>query len=139
MTLPGSRRAISIAEKIPSQMADADVLCLKIRNLLQSSGHSPACFAVELLARECLANAINHGNKKHSDKSVSLRLSVGPVWIRLEVVDEGLGFPWRKASRDNTSLTACSGRGLGLYALYAGRVRFNNAGNKITLWVSSKN
>jgi serine/threonine-protein kinase RsbW len=93
---------------------------------------------VELLARECLANARNHGNRRDADKSIVLSFSVGRQWIRLRVGDEGPGFNWRKAREMKSDITVASGRGLLLYALYAERVQFNRSGNRITLWISMK-
>ena len=79
-------------------MADVDSLCLKIRHMLQANGLRPACFPVELLARECLNNAVIHGNRNDADKSIVLRLSVGREWIRLQVSDEGPGFRLAKGA-----------------------------------------
>jgi serine/threonine-protein kinase RsbW len=129
----------SLCQTIPSQLDEVELLCLKIRDLLQTNGLAEACFGVELLARECLNNAVIHGNRRDADKSVGLCLWLGRAWIRLEVSDEGQGFAWRKAGRKRPAATAASGRGLQLYELYAGRVRFNRRGNRITLWISKRN
>jgi serine/threonine-protein kinase RsbW len=120
-------------------MAEANSLCLNLRALLQDSGLRRPCFAVELLARECLNNAVLHGNRCNTGKSIVLRLWVGREWIRLQVSDEGPGFPWRKARKNQADTSASSGRGLQLCALYARRVRFNRRGNQITLWINKKN
>lgn len=130
-----SQAQISFCETISSRMPEVDSLCLKIRDLLYDNDLGEVCFAVELLARECLSNAVIHGNKGVADKSVGLSLSVGAVWIRLDVSDEGEGFDWRKARRNRSDTTASSGRGIELCALYAARVRFNRRGNQITLWI----
>jgi serine/threonine-protein kinase RsbW len=112
-----------------------DSLCLKIRDLLYTNDLGEVCFGVELLARECLNNAVIHGNGNHVDKSIGLCLSVGREWIKLQVTDAGAGFNWRKARQKTPDSIESSGRGLGLYALYAARVRFNRRGNQITLWI----
>lgn len=108
---------------------------MKIRGLLQGAGLSERCFAVELLARESLVNAVVHGNRNAADKSVSLSLCVGSKWIRLQVSDEGEGFAWRKAGQKGLDAAVSSGRGLRLCALYADRVRFNRRGNQIELLI----
>jgi anti-anti-sigma factor len=130
---------ISFCQMISSSMTEAESLCLKIRHLLQTNHLGAACFTVELLVRECLANAIKHGNRSDSNKQVVLRLSVGREWIRLQVSDEGPGFAWRKALQGKPDPTISSGRGLQLYTLYSQRVRFNRCGNQITLWIRKKN
>lgn len=139
MKAPRKSAPISLSEKIPSRMAEAELLCLKIRGMLQANGLSPLAFAVELLARECLSNAMIHGNGNHDDKSIVLRLDLGREWIRLEVQDEGPGFPWRRGRQKKLNTSETSGRGLHLYQLYAQRVRFNRPGNQITLWISRRN
>jgi anti-sigma regulatory factor (Ser/Thr protein kinase) len=129
---------LSFCQKIPSSSTATESLCLRIRETLNANGLSRLCFPVELLARECLANARNHGNRRDADKSIVLSFSVGRQWIRLRVGDEGPGFNWRKAREMKSDITVASGRGLLLYALYAERVQFNRSGNRITLWISMK-
>ena len=133
------RTHVSLLEKIPSRMAEAELLCLKIRNTLQANDLSQHSFAVELLARECLSNAVIHGNENDDDKSIVLRLDLGREWIRLQVRDEGPGFRWRQGRKKQLNTSVPSGRGLHLYGLYAQRVRFNRLGNQVTLWISRKN
>jgi hypothetical protein len=67
---------ISFCQTISSRMPEVDSLCLKIRDLLYNHDLGEVCFGVELLARECLSNAVIHGNKSVADKSVGLSLSV---------------------------------------------------------------
>jgi serine/threonine-protein kinase RsbW len=139
MKTPRGRTHISLSEKIPSRMAEAELLCLKIRDMLQANHLSGHTFAVELLARECLSNAMVHGNENDDDKSIVLRLDLGREWIRLEVRDEGPGFRWRQVRQNNPNCSQPSGRGLHLYELYAQRVQFNRLGNQVTLWISRMN
>jgi anti-sigma regulatory factor (Ser/Thr protein kinase) len=119
-------------------MEAAESLCLKIRDMLHASSLSELCFPVELLSRECLNNAVIHGNENAADKSVVLRLLIGRDWIHLQVSDEGPGFDWREARKKRLDTSKCSGRGLQLCMLYAERVRFNRSGSQITLWISKK-
>jgi serine/threonine-protein kinase RsbW len=138
MKSPREQIPTSFRETIPSRLEEAELLCLRIRKMLEKNGLSPLCFTVELLARECLANAVNHGNRNDPDKSIVFRFSIGREWIRMQVSDEGPGFAWRKAYQKRLIATKPSGRGLRLYALYAERVQFNRCGNQITLWISKK-
>ncbi|MGA3132510.1 MAG: ATP-binding protein [Terracidiphilus sp.] len=133
------RTHIALLEKIPSRMAEAELLCLKIRDRLQANDLSRHSFAVELLARECLSNAIIHGNENDDDKFIVLRLDLGREWIRLQVRDEGPGFRRRRIRENKLNSSVPSGRGLYLYELYAQRVQFNRLGNQVTLWISRMN
>lgn len=128
-----------LAEKIPSRMTAAEALCLKVRDSLQANGLSRHCFAVELLAREALSNALIHGNANNGDKSVVLSLDLERAWIRLRVRDEGPGFRWRKTPGKELDSATPSGRGLRLYGLYAQRIQFNRLGNQVTFWISRIN
>ncbi len=132
---PDSRRALPSLCCTVSRLTEADRLCRSIRSWLHEEGLAARSFAVELLARESLNNAVIHVNRSLADKTIRLELHVGRKWIRLLVADEGPGFDWRKARRRNCGLEAESGRGLRVCALYAEQVRFNRCGNQITLWL----
>ena len=95
MKSPPERLAAALEQRIPSRLDAAESLCLKIRGLLEATDPGEVGFAVELLARECLTNAVVHGNRNHADKSIRLRLWLGRKWICLEVSDEGPGFTGR--------------------------------------------
>jgi len=124
-----------LRESIPSCLKDAESLCLKVRRFVKEAGLPELCFPVELLARECLTNGVIHGNGNCADKSISLSLSIGRKWIRLEVSDEGAGFRRPRHGQQSLDTTRSSGRGLQLCSLYAERVQFNRRGNRITLWI----
>lgn len=113
-------------------------MCVAIRRFMLCSGAADLCFAVELLACECLNNAVVHASNSNADKPVDVTLSITKSWIRLEVQDQGSGFAWRKAYQKEPDMTGCSGRGLQICALYADRVRFNRCGNRIVLWVKKR-
>jgi anti-anti-sigma factor len=135
MTLSLEQGGISFLQTIPSRIADAELLCLRIRDTLKTNKLSRLCFPVELLARESLANALRHGNKNDASKSITTELRVGREWVRLLICDEGPGFAWRKAVHSRMDSDASTGRGVHLYALYADRFRFNRCGNQVTLWI----
>jgi len=138
MTLLRTAPTKVFRREIHSELAEADLLCAEIRELLAPADLNEACFAVELLAHESLSNAVIHGNQKSADKRVLLELRFGRNWIRLRVTDEGRGFEWRKEGLSICDAAATSGRGIALYALYAGRVQFSARGNRVTLWISRK-
>ena len=128
--------AACVRQTIPSRMEEAEGLCLKIRDMLQAMGLSQVSFSVELLARESLANAVNHGNANDQAKSVALQLQVGRTWICLQVTDEGVGFAWKRAMQKRPEIGIPSGRGLRIYERYASRLRINRCGNRITFWIN---
>jgi anti-sigma regulatory factor (Ser/Thr protein kinase) len=54
-------------------------------------------------------------------------------WIVIRVADQGRGFERVVPAPTDCGLAA-SGRGLGIYGLYADRVRFNDRGNRVALF-----
>ena len=123
-----------LSRAIPSRLDAVDAVCAELRAFLTANDMAADCFAVELIARECLNNAILHGNRRQADKKASLSLRLGRRWLRLQIADEGPGFNWRKARRTAADLTATHGRGISIGDHYADRVSFNRSGNRITLW-----
>ena len=137
MKTPSRATARFLRCLIPSRLEAVDAVCLEVRAFMTASGLAADSFAVELIARECLNNAIIHGNQNRADKAASLTLRLGKRWLRLQVADEGVGFNWRQACRTAADPAAGSGRGLAIGNLYAERVSFNQSGNQITLWLDN--
>ena len=129
----------SLCRQIPSLLNKVDCVSHDIREFLNDTGLQSLCFPVELTARECLNNAIIHGNNRDPDKKVILELRVGKKWIRLRVSDEGPGFNWRGSRQPSEPCdTASNGRGLSILNLYASRIAFNRRGNQISLWLNKE-
>jgi len=127
---------ITFHREIPSRLAEVDMLIKEIRSCLVDNGLGEVGFPVELAARECLNNAVIHGNRRDARKKVALNLQIRRKWILLRVSDEGSGFNWRKGKRAPPPGDAgISGRGLSIVALYAHRIVFNRRGNQVTLWL----
>ena len=123
---------------IPSRLAAIEPVCEQIRSLLARSHQEEVEFAVEILARECLNNAILHGNQGVANARVNFGMRIGKKLIWLRVTDEGPGFDWRRVIRQGLPVeSAVDGRGLMLTNLYAWRIAFNGRGNQVTLWIKT--
>jgi serine/threonine-protein kinase RsbW len=95
-------------------------------------------FRVEILARECLNNAILHGNRGRKNGWVKFGIRIGKKLICLRVADRGPGFKWRDRCRLRwPGANAVKGRGLMIFKIYADRVAFNRRGNQVTLWINT--
>lgn len=130
------RPARFLRASIPSRPAAVDALCLQVRSLLGRHGLGGAAFPVELATRECLNNAVLHGNQRRAARRIQLELRIGQIWIRTRVTDQGRGFNWRRTrSAAPTGGNVPHGRGLAICRQYAARVAFNQRGNRITLWL----
>lgn len=91
-------------------------------------------FAVHLGIREGLTNAVRHGNRFNASKTVSFSVilsSSGSLEIRIQ--DQGEGFDWRNRSVAVPDDGSENGRGFAILEAYFTRVRFNEAGNLLTL------
>lgn len=121
---------------VPSNLANVDEICDRAHGLLEKSGLVDRKFDVDLLLREFVTNAMEHGNDMDRKKRVGVDFRIGAKWIVLRISDEGPGFPWRTQKSEVPDDNATSGRGLAIGALYAQRLRYNRAGNQVTLWIS---
>lgn len=89
-------------------------------------------FALRILLREALANAVIHGSGEIPLNIVTLALRIEGHQVSMKVCDSGPGFDWRQPRINNSTLEEGS-RGLALMRIYADRVTFNEAGNEVTL------
>jgi serine/threonine-protein kinase RsbW len=110
-----------------------DRVCADVRHRLKPHASAADWYGVELLLREALTNAVLHGGAAGPGRRVRCEVRVGPRKAWMSVSDDGPGFDWRAALASETADTATSGRGLKIYELYADRVSFNEAGNRIVL------
>jgi serine/threonine-protein kinase RsbW len=125
--------AAGLQKIIPSTLEAVDEVCSEIKELMKKSGLDETVFPVELTARECLNNAVIHGNSNDISKKVYFDFKIGRKWIWLRVKDEGKGFDWRRKKNLAPDDNKKSGRGLFINRSYASRMTFNQAGNQITL------
>jgi serine/threonine-protein kinase RsbW len=122
-----------IARTMEPTLPAVDRVCADVRRKLKPHAAPADWYGVELLLREALTNAVLHGGGTEPGRRVRCEVRVGPRKAWLAVADEGPGFDWRAALRAETAETATCGRGLKIYGLYADRVRFNEAGNRVVL------
>lgn len=103
---------------------------------LKRHGYSEeAIFAVRLSLEEALANAINHGNCRDPQKSVTVEYAIDAERVVIRVTDEGSGFA-RKEVPDPTApenIEKPSGRGIMLMEAYMNSVRYNQVGNTVEM------
>jgi len=90
-------------------------------------------FAVELLLREALVNAVKHGCHGDPGKQVRCVLRMRGRRLTIAVRDDGDGFDWRVGRRGRVGPLQTSGMGIPIYREYATRVRFNDRGNAVTI------
>lgn len=122
---------------IASDVTEVETICDQARALLQNHDQHEHLFAVDLLLREFLNNAIIHGNGGDARKSVQVAIRIGRTMILLSVTDMGSGFDWRGQLNHIAQPSATSGRGLTIGRQYAQRMRFNRTGNRVILAINT--
>ena len=101
---------------------------------LENNGFSKEdIFAVHLALEEAFLNAVKHGNKMDSAKSVKIDYSVGLDKVEISMTDQGDGFEPEAVAdpRWGESLYKPEGRGLLLMNAYMDVVEFNERGNSV--------
>ena len=106
----------------------------QILSKLENNGFSKEdIFAVHLALEEAFLNAVKHGNKMDSTKSVKIDYSVGLDKVVISMTDQGDGFEPEAIAdpRWGESLYKPEGRGLLLMNAYMDVVEFNERGNSV--------
>ena len=78
-------------------------------------------FEVEMLLREALANAVDHGCHGDPAKQVRCSVRLGGGRLLIAVEDDGDGFDWHAAWDHPAAMSDCSGRGIEILRKYADR------------------
>jgi serine/threonine-protein kinase RsbW len=92
-------------------------------------------FEIKLCIEEAVRNAIVHGNKSDPKRQVRISYWVKDGVFNIEIEDDGKGFD-HEAVKDPTkeeNLLRNSGRGVYLIKKLMDNVRYNEAGNKISM------
>jgi anti-sigma regulatory factor (Ser/Thr protein kinase) len=124
----------SLEWKFPATLKNVEQICSAAAQALEKYAlNKKDSFAVELLLRESLNNAVIHGCLKNPRLSFSCSLLISGQEIIIEVSDDGAGFDWRKKPEVIPASSDETGRGLHIYAFYADSIEFNDAGNRVRL------
>lgn len=135
--LPGAHKKNDgyFSRSIPSYLTEIDGICCEVHELFEQRHQTENWFAVDLLLREFINNAIIHGHQLDGCKQVEVSVRIGRKWIQLKIADQGPGFNWRHRGREIPDLSAVSGRGLCIAACYCQKIQHNHTGSSITLWL----
>ncbi len=122
-----------VISSIPREMLHVEDAILPA---LSNKGYGESTiFGIKLAVEEAAINAIKHGNRLDSKKKVTVTFSVGEERAVITVADEGEGFAPAEVPDPTRGehLLATSGRGIALIRGYMDEVRYNDAGNEITM------
>jgi serine/threonine-protein kinase RsbW len=121
---------------ITSDPAEARRIQAEIEQALKAHQYSEHdIFGIKLALEEALVNAIKHGNQLDRSKKVRVAYRVCPERFEVVITDEGPGFDPRDVPDPTAveNLDRTCGRGLMLMRYYMSEVRFNRAGNSVSM------
>jgi len=113
-----------------------DEACKAVTRFLESEqeGLAHHLFAINLVLREGLTNAVRHGNKNDPDKLVDFQLKIdGEKFILLKIADQGEGFDWKTQQASELPGKEGHGRGVHIMETYFTRYSYNPKGNILYL------
>ena len=126
----------SIEITFSSTLENIDRSCIEINDFLSSASENIASelFAINLVTREGLSNAVRHGNKKDPEKTVHLFLEIiEDKSLKMRIEDQGDGFNWRELDEFLLDEDSESGRGLIIIETYFTSFGYNDKGNVLYL------
>lgn len=126
-----SQKADELNVKMAASQEAIEAFCWDFQQWLNRKVSSRDAFASELLLREALVNAVEHGCASDPERKIQCVVRGGKGRILIAVSDPGPGFDWASQLSLVPSPEATSGRGVAIYRDYATRLRFNTAGNSI--------
>jgi serine/threonine-protein kinase RsbW len=90
-------------------------------------------FAIHLVLREGLTNAVEHGNQNNPARPVYCGVEVDTAYLAITIEDEGEGFNWQQVMNKEPEENSPCGRGLLLMQAYQFTVSYNEKGNVLYL------
>lgn len=137
MTFPGRlgeiRTAYEMRALIPASFDSLERVCEEFRSRVGGQLARRDCFIAELLLREALTNAVEHGSQGNAGRVIRIALRVKKTRMLIAIEDQGDGFDWRTDRSRGAYGTTVSGRGIEILHKYANRVRFNDRGNAVAV------
>lgn len=124
----------SITLAFASSFAHVDQAIATLLAFLGDRGVTVKAFDMNLILREGLNNAVEHGNGCDLSRSVQCAMEVKQDNVHITIEDEGEGFDWQH--RDVGAIDARSERGKGLLLMqaYGFLVTYNSKGNIMNLY-----
>lgn len=119
-----------------TNLLHVDTCIDRIRIFLDRLERPDLLFAISLLAREALNNAMVHGNRREAEREVLFELQAEAEEIRMKIEDQGPGFDWRSQLNRKSDISEENGRGHEIYRNYATTMTYNDKGNQLTLYIA---
>jgi len=124
---------VVFARRIAAELEEVDRVCSELRQDALRAVAWNHRFAVELLLREALTNAVLYGAKCNARRTIACEIECLGCGVALRVCDDGDGFPWRQLLEAAAPPLSESGRGLQILRLYSTALTFNEEGNQVEI------
>jgi len=125
--------------KYPSTLESVDLAEAEILKAAEQAGFDEDDrHRIGMAARECLVNAVVHGNRYNRRKHVHVNVSRSGTRLTIRITDEGEGFEMQEVPDPlhDTNLLRHSGRGLFLMGAFMDDMKvrkLETAGTEVTL------
>ena len=119
--------------ELPATLEAIEQLCREFHVWRAGACTRLNSFSAELLLSEALTNSVLHGSLSDPQKRIWCFLRAKPDRLIIAIRDEGKGFDWRALRQKRGDPLETHGRGMEILRRYANLVRFNHAGNSVTL------
>lgn len=116
-----------------STLENIDKADTETRKFIEELGLESETFAVSLVMREGLTNAVKHAHHYDDQKIVTYSITLESQKLIMEIEDQGEGFDWREIQKRPPDMRADHGRGIQIMKQYFNDCSFNEKGNKMTL------
>ena len=117
---------------LPASVASIDAADAQVTRFLDGAAVPVDGFAVRILLREALLNAVLHGSGQDAGKQVRVGVALDRGGVVLTVEDDGPGFV-RPARASVPDIAGDGGRGLALMQIYSSEMTFNGRGNRVVM------
>ncbi len=115
-----------------AELTNIDLADGCMAEFLERAGAPLDRFAVRILLREAVLNAVTHGSGQNPELTVRFRAFLDEEGMVMEVEDEGPGFIWQ--NRDMVfEVCGDGGRGLPIMQMYSSQMSYNDVGNRLVI------
>ncbi len=123
----------SLHIRMAARLENIDRACAEAKTFLQHQCLQQHAFAVQLVMREALANAVIHGSGSDPANQVTFSLNYDGRDLVMRVSDQGPGFSWSQVPKEIPCPDCPGGRGVSIMRQYFDEVSYNERGNAVVL------
>ncbi len=117
-------------QEYPSTLESVDAAESEILKAAEHAGFGEDdLHQIGMAVRECMVNAVVHGNRYNRNKKVRVKVAVVEELLRISIIDQGEGFEVKEVPDplQDTNLLRHSGRGLFLMGAFMDDVSVKKA------------